>query len=83
MCIIQITLRHFSVFQTYAIQFDFVSCFLADCLFTLLVDIQPTAALAEFVGGRCQLFLLWMLELSDVGTDCFHLVVQLAERDSD
>ena len=80
---IQLTLRHFSAFQAYAIQFDFVSCFLADCLFTLLVDTQPTAALAEFVGGRRQLFLLWMLELSDVGADCFHLVVQLAGRNSD
>ena len=78
---IQLTLRHFSAFQAYAIQFDFVSCFLADSLFALLVGAKPICAMAKLIRGRRKLFLLRMLELSDAGSDCFYLVVQLVERD--
>ena len=77
---IQLTLRHFSAFQAYAIQFDFVSCFFADSLFALLVGAKPICAMAKLIRGRCKLFLLWMLELSDAGSDRFYFVVQLVER---
>ena len=69
-----------SCLSCYAVQFDFVFYFFADSLFTLLVGAKPICAMAKLIRGRCKLFRLWMLELSDAGSDRFYFVVQLVER---